>query len=105
MAVIAAPSPLGIRHATRLLAVVLGLATLSCMTTRNYLDPEGPGFEGSHASSIPPAPVPAPGDPIRVVTFNIRFSIEIDRAAELLSSSADLRGSPDARLRSNCRAG
>lgn len=91
MVAIAVPAPLNIRRAARSLAIVLALATLSCMTTRNYLDPAGPGFEGSHALYIPPAPVPSPGDPIRVVTFNIRFSIEIDKAAELLKSSADLR--------------
>jgi endonuclease/exonuclease/phosphatase family metal-dependent hydrolase len=83
--------PAGRRWAARLLAVATALGTLSCATTHNYLDPAGPRYEGGFADAASPA-LQRPADgPIRVVTFNIEFAREIDRALALLRDSAALR--------------
>jgi endonuclease/exonuclease/phosphatase family metal-dependent hydrolase len=67
-------------------AVVLSAAILvrTRELARNYTDPRGPRYTGafSHAAA---------GPALKVVTFNIRFAREIDRAAELLSRSRELR--------------
>jgi len=77
---------------------VIPLATLSCLTTRNFKDPDGPRYEGSYA---PPRAVgegePHPAGPMRVVTFNIAFARNIDAAIRLLGGTEALR-SPDVLL-------
>ena len=63
------------------------LATGACSSALNYADPSGPRYAG-HFSGIDADPA------LRIVTFNIKFSREIDRAIELLQKNHDLRN-PD----------
>ena len=65
--------------------VVLAVAAASCASTRNYMDPAGPRFAGSHAL----APAPAG---LRVVTFNVKYARNPDGAARLLRDDPRLRG-------------
>jgi len=69
------------RSATRARAITATLALAvgcGCATAHNYLDPEGPRFEGGRGA-------PSGSDPaIRVVTFNIKYAEHIDRAIEAL---------------------
>jgi endonuclease/exonuclease/phosphatase family metal-dependent hydrolase len=73
------------------LAAALLLATLgaACASAVNYLDPSGPSYVyagvGRATGGDPP---PAP---LRVVTFNIAYAVEIDRAIEVLRTSEPLR--------------
>ena len=60
----------------------------SCMRQINFLDPAGPRFEGRYA---PPAPDTMPEE-IRIVTFNVKYAIHVDRAIEVLRDSDSLRG-------------
>jgi endonuclease/exonuclease/phosphatase family metal-dependent hydrolase len=53
----------------------------------NFLDAATPRFEGRYA---PPPPATAPRE-IRVVTFNVKYAREIDRAIEVLRESDSLR--------------
>ena len=70
-------------------ALAVGLVVGSCAPATNLLSLTGPRFEGRHAPRTAPA---APADSlIRVVTFNIRFAREIDRAIEVLQDDS-LRG-------------
>lgn len=71
-----------------LAALVGGTA---CRTALNYSGPDGPRYAGN-AEPVRPAlslsgAVP---DSIRLVTFNIKFAREIDRAAELLRATSAL---------------
>jgi endonuclease/exonuclease/phosphatase family metal-dependent hydrolase len=72
--------------------VALGAALLSsgCARTTNLLNVDEPKFVGGYA---PPLPVASawPVAPLRVVTFNIKESREIDRAITVLQSDS-LRG-------------
>ncbi|RPJ70068.1 MAG: hypothetical protein EHM24_16645 [Acidobacteria bacterium] len=70
-----------------LAAVAAGLATASCLSTRNFKDPAGPRYDGNYgaAAARETAP-PPPTSPWRVVTFNIAFAREIDRALALIRS-------------------
>ncbi|HET8622653.1 MAG TPA: endonuclease/exonuclease/phosphatase family protein [Gemmatimonadales bacterium] len=54
----------------------------------NFTDAAAPRFEGRYAAR-PPDVTPAE---IRVVTFNIKYAREIDRAIEVLRDSDSLRG-------------
>ncbi|PYQ14630.1 MAG: endonuclease [Acidobacteria bacterium] len=59
----------------------------ACSKALNYADPSGPRYEGRFAGLDP--------DPaLRIVTFNIKFSREIDRAIELFERNHDLQN-PD----------
>ena len=79
----------GCGSARRVLALGLALVLGSCAPATNLLSPAGPRFEGHYA---PPAtPAPASDSGIRIVTFNIRFAREIDRAIEVLRDDS-LRG-------------
>jgi endonuclease/exonuclease/phosphatase family metal-dependent hydrolase len=60
----------------------------SCARPVNFLDPEGPRFEGRYA---PPPPDSAPVE-IRVVTFNLKYARRVERAIELLRDGDSLRG-------------
>ena len=63
------------------------LATGACSNALNYADPAGPRYAGRFAG--------ADADPaLRIVTFNIKFSREIDRAIELFQKNHDLQN-PD----------
>jgi endonuclease/exonuclease/phosphatase family metal-dependent hydrolase len=61
----------------------------SCKTGRNYTSAEGPRYAGG-----PPKPLGLPGDTtrIKVVSFNVEFSIRIDSAIVLLANDSALRG-------------
>ena len=76
----------GMRRTALLLAlVVLG----GCRTGRNYATPEGPRYAGGPAESGPRGP--ADTTTLRVVSFNVEFSLHIDRAIALLASDPALR--------------
>jgi endonuclease/exonuclease/phosphatase (EEP) superfamily protein YafD len=72
-------------------ALAAWFATAACAKTHNYLDPTGPKYEGNYADPAAPcASRPADG-PIRVVTFNIEFAREIDKAVALLRDRGPLK--------------
>jgi endonuclease/exonuclease/phosphatase family metal-dependent hydrolase len=63
------------------------LAGAGCTKALNYADPSGPRYAGQFAG--------IDADPaLRIVTFNIKFSREIDRAIELFQKNHDLQN-PD----------
>lgn len=70
----------------------LGLALLlgACRTGENYLSPEGPRYSGAAAVATDRAP--GTEDTIHVVSFNVEFAVNVDRAIGLLTSHPDLRG-------------
>jgi endonuclease/exonuclease/phosphatase family metal-dependent hydrolase len=72
----------------RTLALALGLlAAAGCTKALNYADPFGPRYEGRFAG--------VDADPaLRIVTFNIKYSREIDRAIELFQKNRELQN-PD----------
>jgi endonuclease/exonuclease/phosphatase family metal-dependent hydrolase len=73
--------------------IALAAAGIACAPAVNYLDPSAPSYvyprEGGPAASAPPAAAP-----LRVVSFNIEYGIEIDRAIQVLRESDPLRN-PD----------
>ena len=76
-----------LRRQTAGLLVLALFATGACSNALNYADPAGPRYEGRFAG--------ADADPaLRIVTFNIKFSREIDRAIELFQKNHDLQN-PD----------
>ena len=70
------------------IALALGgsLLLAACARTTNLLSPAGPHFEGRYA--LPPAPVALPAAPLRVVSFNIKYARQIDRAIEVLGGDS-----------------
>ena len=71
----------------RLFLTSLLLASgLGCATARNYEDPVAPVYVGGSADPQHAAPV------LKVVTFNLKWGKEIDRAIELLSRPGPLQG-------------
>ncbi len=70
-------------------ALCLAAAGLACASAVNYLDPSGPSYvyprEADAAASASSAA------PLRVVSFNIEYGIEIDRAIRVLRESGSLR--------------
>ncbi|HET8622918.1 MAG TPA: hypothetical protein VFM14_05100, partial [Gemmatimonadales bacterium] len=77
----------GRRGGVPLLPLLL-LLLVSCGRPVNFTDAAAPRFEGRYAAP-PPNVTPAE---IRVVTFNIKYAREIDRAIEVLRDSDSLRG-------------
>jgi len=75
--------------ARRLAALAAALLLGSCAPTTNLLNVAGPVFEGRYGLSAPRQG--SAEAPVRVVSFNIRFSREIDRALTVLESDS-LRG-------------
>lgn len=69
-------------------ALLLCALSLGCANAHNYLDPEGPRYSGE--AGVPP-PGWAPNRAIRVVTFNILYAREVDRAVGKLLASPPLR--------------
>lgn len=67
-----------------LLALAASVALGSCAAPHNYVDPGGPRYAGCYTAAPDTAE-------IRVVTFNIKFSVEIDKAIALLKSDPDLK--------------
>jgi endonuclease/exonuclease/phosphatase family metal-dependent hydrolase len=71
------------RRAAGLLVLALVVAG-ACSNALNYADPSGPRYAGRFAG--------VDADPaLRIVTFNIKFSREIDRAIELFQKNHDLQ--------------
>jgi endonuclease/exonuclease/phosphatase family metal-dependent hydrolase len=69
------------------LLVLALLAAAACSNALNYADPAGPRYEGRFSGiDVDPA--------LRIVTFNIKFSREIDRAIELFQKNHELQN-PD----------
>jgi endonuclease/exonuclease/phosphatase family metal-dependent hydrolase len=88
--------PERVRRPTALLllaVVTAGLATSSCLSTRNFKDPAGPRYDGNYAAAAArDAAPPPPTSPLRVVTFNIAFARELDRALALIRSNVAFQG-------------
>jgi endonuclease/exonuclease/phosphatase family metal-dependent hydrolase len=61
------------------------LTVCSCASSHNYVEPAGPRYTGCYATSPDTSA-------IRMVTFNIKFSKEIDRAIDLLKTDPRLAG-------------
>ena len=59
----------------------------ACKTGRNYPEPASP----RHTSTARPADAPLRGDTLRVVSFNVEFSLEVPRAIRVLRTSPRLR--------------
>jgi endonuclease/exonuclease/phosphatase family metal-dependent hydrolase len=74
---------------SRAAAVALALGLVACASALNYLDPAGPSYESRFAALGRPAP--SADAPLRVVTFNIAFAREMDRALEVLEGASPLR--------------
>jgi len=89
-------SPERVRRPTALLllaVVTAGLTTSSCLSTRNFKDPAGPRYDGNYAGAAArDAAPPPPTSPLRVVTFNIAFARELDRALALIRSNVAFQG-------------
>jgi endonuclease/exonuclease/phosphatase family metal-dependent hydrolase len=64
-------------------AFILALATCSCASSHNYVEPAGPRYAGCYAAS-------PDTNAIRLVTFNIKLSKEIDKAIDLLKTDPRL---------------
>jgi endonuclease/exonuclease/phosphatase family metal-dependent hydrolase len=72
------PIPVGLRLAG------LALAVGGC-AAHNYSDPLGPRFAGGR-------PAPSNSDTLRIVSFNVEYGREIDRAIDLFRREPELRG-------------
>jgi endonuclease/exonuclease/phosphatase family metal-dependent hydrolase len=72
----------------RLAAALVAAAGLAC-SARNYLDPAGPLHQFPSARQARTSP--APEAPLRVVSFNIAYAIEIERAIGVLRENEALR--------------
>ena len=77
----------------RRLVAILGLAAsgLACAPAVNYLDPSGPRYETPRERASAASAASTAGRPFRVVSFNIAYGIEIDKAIEVLRTSEPLR--------------
>ena len=80
------------RHPSLAAAVSLAVFSLSCASAFNYLEPSGPSYVYPRESG--PAAAVSPATPLHVVTFNVEYAIEIDRAIQVLRESEPLRN-PD----------
>jgi endonuclease/exonuclease/phosphatase family metal-dependent hydrolase len=70
----------------RLAAIALfALLAASCAGPLNFRDASGPRYTGC---CVPPE---EPGDSLRVVTFNIAFALEVDRAIQLFERTPELK--------------
>jgi endonuclease/exonuclease/phosphatase family metal-dependent hydrolase len=83
---VSSPSHLRARRLAPAAALVLLGA---CGRITNFVNTPGPEYEGRYAR--PASAVEKVGTPLRVVSFNIQFSREIDRALTVLESDS-LRG-------------
>jgi len=72
------------RRPTPGLAALALLAAGACSNALNYVDPSGPRYTG-HFAGMDADPA------LRIITFNIKFSREIDRAIELFQENHDLQ--------------
>lgn len=69
-------------------ALTLVASGLGCRSAVNYLDPAAPVYVHSRPGLARAA---GPDAPFRVVTFNIEFGIQVDRAIEVLREEEPLR--------------
>ena len=75
-----------------LAVLALALLAAGCATATNYLDPSGPIYVDHYAGMDSAAANRLRSEgPVRVVSFNIAFSVHIDRALEVLRESEELR--------------
>ena len=74
----------------RLAVALLAAAGLGCASAKNYLEPAAPVYEFRREAEPPEAPAVA--QPLRVVSFNIAYAIEIERAIEVLRDTEPLQG-------------
>jgi endonuclease/exonuclease/phosphatase family metal-dependent hydrolase len=70
------------RHSVLLLGAVLLAA---CSPARNYTDPRGPRYSGAGVATT------ADDHVLRIVTFNIRFARQVDKAIGVLQSQRELQ--------------
>jgi len=68
--------------------LVLAASGSACAPAVNYLDPSGPLYNTPREAAAPAATA---GQPLRVVSFNIAYAIEIDRAIQVLRETEALR--------------
>ena len=68
-------------------ALLAALALAAACAGRNYAGVEGPRYAGAP----PGAATAARADTLRIVSFNIRFALQIDSAIAVLTSDATLR--------------
>lgn len=66
-------------------ALALVLAFAGCARAKNYEDPKGPRYAGQAS------PRAAARGALRVVTFNVRYALAVDKAIEALREDEDLR--------------
>ena len=81
---------IAVRHAIaplRLLLLAFPLLA-GCRTQQNYRAPEGPRYAGAPTAS---ASATRRSDTLRIVSFNIAYSVQIDSAIAVLSSEPALR--------------
>jgi endonuclease/exonuclease/phosphatase family metal-dependent hydrolase len=74
----------------RLAAALVAASGLACASATSYLDPVGP-FHEFRREAQPAGAAPIAGGPLRVVSFNIAYAVEIDRALEVLRGTEALR--------------
>lgn len=98
-----ARAPTVIQPSQRLVALAALVALTACAKTINYTDPVGPRYagvteveprpewNGPHAVAAAATAVPTP-DSLRVVTFNVHYSQQMDLVTQLLDTSPMLRG-------------
>ena len=67
-------------------ALAAALLLAGCAPVTNLLNVTGPGFQGRYGLSASPSP--RADIPIRLVSFNIQFSREIERALTVLGSDS-----------------
>lgn len=70
-------------------ALAVALLATGCATARNYVDTDGPLYEGHHA--LPRGPV-AGAARLRVVTFNIEHGRKLEQALRALRDHRNLAG-------------
>ena len=75
--------------ARRLGAALFAAAALGCASATSYLEPAAPLYE--FRSEAQSRAAPGATSPLRVVSFNIAYAIEIERAIEVLRGSEALR--------------
>lgn len=73
----------------RTLTLFAVLLLAACRTGRNYPGTEGPRYAGAPADSIATR---ASTDTLRIVSFNVEFSRQVDSAILVLSTDPALRG-------------
>jgi len=74
-----------------LIAILLVSGMPGCKNVENYLDPDGPRFSGNYAPIRGESSVPFSGQ-IKVVSYNIKHSINIAGALAELETVEELKG-------------